>query len=482
MSNEILSGHEEEMPVPFGVRAATGELLPCLKVEALRAIGIDPAAVLRRSQNIRVMGADSSVKDPNCLAEAGWGVIFPAGISPDVVSALEPLLELRKQQAGDLYREFPNYPIGQSARDWLRKQGVTFALVNPARGVPLYLLLVGSPSQIPFEFQYLLDSYWNVGRLDFDTAAEFGAYAEAVVEYEKTAVVPTTHSSAVWVPKNTGDPATGMLHDQVAVPLVYGEHADPPLGLAHGCAISPFLGEQATRENLEAIFRRRLPHARPALLFTGSHGMAFDAHDPAEQREGQGALLSQAWEKGDPITPDQYLRGADLASDIDVRGMMHFLFACYGGGCPANDTYQRDETGHAIPLMAAPITARLPQRLLAGGALAVVAHIDRAWSFSFRTDGIPQVQEMRTVMELLLGGARIGQATDGFNQRWSVLGSELQMLVEEHQQTGAVPAASLANRWVARDDARNYVILGDPAVRLRVEAMQPPTPAAADSR
>ena len=74
------------------------------------------------------------------------------------------------------------------------------------------------------------------------------------------------------------------------------------------------------------------------------------------------------------------------------------------------------------------------------------------------------------MLERRLSGDRIGQATDIFNMRWSVLGADLQMLVEEHQ-VNEVPAPSLANRWVARDDARNYLILGDPAVRLRVEAM-----------
>ena len=54
----------------------------------------------------------------------------------------------------------------------------------------------------------------------------------------------------------------------------------------------------------------------------------------------------------------------------------------------------------------------------------MLAHIDRAWAFSFQTDrGKPQIQDFRSVLERLLGGNRIGQATDGFNQRWSVLGS-----------------------------------------------------------
>jgi hypothetical protein len=389
-----------------------------------------------------------------------------------VVKALEPLFELRRRQAGTLYKELGGYVTGQSPRDWLNRKGVTWGLVDPKKGVPLYLLLVGGPKQIPFDFQYLLDSYWNVGRLDFDTPAEYRAYAEAVVDYETAVNVPTTRSSALWVTKNSADRATGLLHNQVGVPLARGDNDHQALGRAKGFQLTECLGADATRANLESILRGAIPTGRPALLFTGSHGMAFDAADPAGQREGQGALLSQAWEKGMPATPDQYLRADDLPADTSVHGMIHFLFACYGGGCPAKDTYERGADGKPVPLMAEPITARLPQRLLAKGALAVLAHIDRAWSFSFQTDrGLSQIQDFRSVMELLLAGDRIGQAVDGFNRRWSVLGVELQGLVEEQAGGGMVAAANLANRWVARDDARNYLILGDPAVCLRVKAM-----------
>ena len=474
MADEIPAVRDDEMPLPFGVRAATGAPLSGLKTEALRAIGVDPNAVTDRARPTRgVLAADESVKDPNDLKQAGWGVVLPADVSAEVKAALKPLLELRQQQADRLYKEL-GYVSGRSARDWLNGNGVTWGVVDPKKGVPLYLLLIGGPKQIPFEFQYMLDSYWNVGRLDFDSPAEYRAYAEAVVAYETGAKVPTTKSSALWVTRNAADRPTGLLHNQVGVPLARGEGDTPPLGQQKGFKITECLGEQATRANLEMILRGTIPTGRPALLFTGSHGVAFDAKDPIAQREGQGALLSQTWEKGTPPTPDQYLRGKDLPADTSVHGMIHFLFACYGGGCPARDTYDRGEDKKPVPLMADPITARLPQHLLAKGALAVLAHIDRAWAFSFQTDrGKPQIQDFRSVMELLLAGHRIGQATDDFNRRWSVLSAELSMLVEEQEAMGTTEdiVTKLSNRWVARDDARNYLVLGDPAVRLRVEAM-----------
>src|SRR4029434_1789844 len=114
----------------------------------------------------------------------------------------------------------------------------------------------------------------------------------------------------------------------------------------------------------------------------------------------------------------------------------------------------------------APITARWPQRLLAKGALAVLAHIDRAWAFSFQTDRLePQIQDFLSVMDLVLAENRIGQATDDFTRRWSVLAAELAMLVEEQEASGTTEdiIARLGNRWVARDDARHYPVLRDHA-------------------
>jgi hypothetical protein len=111
--------------------------------------------------------------------------------------------------------------------------------------------------------------------------------------------------------------------------------------------------------------------------------------------------------------------------------------------------------------------------MLAGGALAVLAHIDRAWTYSFQAGrSAPQTQEFREVMTRVMKGDRIGQCTDQFNLRWAVLSAELADTQRERQMLpGQVSDAVLANRWVARDDARNYLILGDPAVRLRVEDM-----------
>lgn len=58
-----------------------------------------------------------------------------------------------------------------------------------------------------------------------------------------------------------------------------------------------------------------------------------------------------------------------------------------------------------------------------------------------------------------------------FNIRWAALSSELADLHADLLQGADVSMKTLGDLWVARDDARNFMILGDPAVRLRVEDM-----------
>jgi hypothetical protein len=463
---------DEPMPLPFGV-TSKGKPLNELKPEDWKNSEEAPAAARDRGREKKMLVFAEGV-DPMDLASAGWGIVFARDADPAVQEALKPLIEHRRAQVNDaaLFKEFSGTKgvrSGESARGWITRQGVDFMEVEPSNGVPLYLLLVGTPEQIPFDFQYALDSYWNVGRLDFDTPAEYATYAKNVIAYEKAAQVPNRKQAVLWNVKNPGDNATGLLHNLVAKPLMDGQGSIKPVGLKAGFKVLPLLADAATKPALLEVLNGS---DTPALLFTGSHGVAFPDADEAVRRERQGALLCQEWSRGDDLTEAQYVTGAEILAQAKVPGMIHFLFACYGGGCPAVDNYQRDGNGQPMPLMPKAVVARVPQAMLQKGALAVLAHVDRAWSFGFQSiTGKGQFQGFRSVMDRILNGERIGQATDSFNQRWGALSNELLDLTRRREDGDAVPDSVLSNRWVARNDARNYMVLGDPAVRLRVEDM-----------
>jgi hypothetical protein len=466
----------DEFPLPFGIEADTGTALPGLTEHDLTRADADEPVVRGRGERGAADRLAISDIDPNSLEEAGWCVVFHQQTDPQLKAALAPLLEQRERQAKRLFKVFESaagIKPGESARDWVERQGASLAIVDPENGVPVYVLLVGSPTEIPFEFQYLLDLYWNVGRLHFDTPAEYRAYADHVVAYENATMPPLRKRSAFFVVKNPGDRATGLLHNQVAVPLVNGAQGSSPMRTLdgfRGFKLTPLLAEKATRENLRSLLRG--PDA-PAFLFTGSHGVKFKMTDSA-QRERQGALLCQDWPGFGPTAPEHLFGADDIPDDANVHGLVHFLFACYGGGCPRDDNFGLGKGQPPRQLAEAPIVARLPQRLLTRGALASLAHVDRAWAYSFlNSRSAPQVQEMREVMVRILQGQRIGQATDGFNMRWAVLSAELQESQDQREafDTQLVSNAALANRFIARNDARNYILIGDPAVQLRTRDM-----------
>ncbi|MBA2355475.1 MAG: hypothetical protein H0V80_12500 [Acidobacteria bacterium] len=468
----------EEFPIPFGIEAETGELLPGLTDDDVARISTDADGPEVRERGERGAAEHLAIADidPNNLEEAGWCVVFPKNIDPAIPKALAPLFEHRQAEARRLFKVFDGTSgvlPGETARQWIERQGAGFSIVDPEHGVPLYVLLVGSPSEIPFEFQYLLDLYWNVGRLHFDTPGEYRTYAEHVIAYEQATTLPHRKHAAIFSVKNDGDRATGLLHDQVTRPLVTGTELVRPLANFKGFQLTPLLAGDATKARLLSLLAGEEAGGPPAFLFTGSHGVKFRMTDSL-QREKQGAILCQDWPGFGATTAEHLVTAADLPDGGALHGLIHFFFACYGGGCPTEDNFGLTSAQPPRQLVPEPIVARLPQRLLTKGALASLAHVDRAWAYSFQNSrSVPQVQEMRDVMVRILQGQRIGQATDGFNMRWAVLSAELQESQNLRESISAqlVSNAQLANRYVARNDARNYVILGDPATRLRTAAM-----------
>jgi hypothetical protein len=473
-----LTDARTHMPVPMGVIAETGETHPELTDETLPPITPAPAAAMRK----RTAALDASVDDPMDLAQTGWCLLLPSDADPGIREALQPLIDWRRSQVDDerIFQVFDGakgVTPKQSASAWAAGRNVSLsAPIDPLQGVPYYMLIAGSPARIPFEFQAQLDLNWAVGRLSFDTAADYASYARKVVDYEKGLAPRRKKRTAVWLPRNPLDLATPLLAGTI-VPAFLGETkpGGQPIGKARGFELSTFVGDgQATKPRLLDILRGSVDGGPPALLFTGSHGAEWSSEDPVIQRERQGALVSQEWTRGKPLDASHYLCAADLPGDTQVHGMIMFLFACFGGGCPELDSYYYTKEGARIPLAPEPMIARLPQMLLSRGALAIIAHVDRAFSYAFEdVMGTPQAQLLRTPLEHLAKGRRVGLAAEPLNLHWSTLAAQLGMALGGNAP-GAPPPRSplIANLFIARDDARNYMVLGDPAVRLIAEHLE----------
>ena len=185
---------------------------------------------------------------------------------------------------------------------------------------------------------------------------------------------------------------------------------------------------------------------------------------PQQQpQQTQGALITQAWVPGSAVTDDCFFRADDIPDTNILPGMMVFLFACFSAGCPAIDSYRVNVDGSPIAVAKAPFISKLAQALLSHGALAVIGHIDRAYKYGFvDTSGTSQVQAFRTPLEVLMQGNSAGLAADSFSSTEGTLSVTI-------QRSGATLAApALVRMHIACDDARNYIVLGDPATRLRV--------------
>jgi len=462
-----------------GIDATTGEYAhPKISREELSRIAMglppDPRQVAEaRAWREKILAKDLGTRegiDPRDLATAGWGVIFARDADPAVREALGELLEHRREQAARIeeihYREFSGdagYQPGESKLAFLARHGAGPGPADPQR-VPYYLLLVGSPEEIPYHFQTQLDIQYAVGRLTFATPEEYARYARGVVEAETRA---TARGRAVFFGvKNPGDRTTQLTSEYLIKRVAAFLSEDQP-----AWSVDTVLETDATKARLASLLGG---DDTPDLLFTATHGMKFP-HGDARQPTHQGALLCQDWPgrgswKG-PIPEDHYFAAGDLGSDVRAGGLITFHYACHGAGTPRLDAYAQLLEGARRELAPRPFVAALPQRLLGhpqGSALAVVGHVERSWGYSFLWKGAGgQSQVFEDSLKRLLEGHPLGSALEPFGLRYAELAAELAAELEQVEfGTPAADAELIPRLWTATKDARNYVILGDPAVRL----------------
>jgi len=482
-----------------GINGRTGQygvspLTPSALRDAVRSQVFDPDH-LSDLQQKRSAAQDSfairSGLDPNDLAQAGWAALFPPNTDPAIREALKPLLDWRREQAcaknetlfklyadGDCYRGDKNAGQFESKQDFLRRQHASAGPVDPTR-VPYYVMLVGGPDQIPFRFQYELDVAYAVGRIHFDAPEDYHNYARSVVEAEKGNVA-LPRRAAIFATANPQDGATNLSASNLADPLLQWWRKDPSASddwwkKQQPWMIDGYLRDQAMKSQLASVLHG---DSRAALLFTASHGMLYPSGDPL-QRAMQGALLCQDWPgpAWQNEIPDSFLFSAsDIAANDNVFGMIAMHFACFGGGTPQESDFWSVGSTELDTLAPVPFVAALPKRLLShprGGALAVIAHVERAWGYSFFWDGAgSQTEVFKSTLRCLMEGSRVGFALEPFNSRYAELSVDLTGLLADVRWKKHVDDYYLSGVWTATNDARSFTVLGDPAVKLPLAATE----------
>jgi hypothetical protein len=422
--------------------------------------------------------------DPNDLASQRWGVIAPEGPAGDrLLAVLEPLCRWRAQQQGAptrCYRVPPSLEGPQAVR-WkntvLRDESI------PEQEWPRYLLVLGDLDQVSLELQQALGSDVFVGRLAFRDEQQLASYVDKVLRWER-APSPESRARSLFFTAHDGTAATQVGYHQLVLPSLEACRARQQKG-EFRADIQEIggPGDWSPQELLE-----QAADARPGVLLSVSHGLGAPRQgwpSATEQQALQGAMC---------LGPGEHLRAADVASRPFLPGGLWVYLACFGGGTPHNSPYfhwlrRLQESGARLGRPEAvlaslpkagqpPFIAALPQAALANpqGPLALVAHVDLAWSYGFSdvdaTSSRGRPSRFLGLLRELVEGRRVGVGLSALLRFASEANLELTMMEDRSAaalaagRSSAADGARRGHLWMMRQDVSGYVLLGDPAVRL----------------
>jgi hypothetical protein len=400
-------------------------------------------------------------KDPVPDSPDGHWAVMLTGNCPNkdlIERALSPLIEHR---AGAIIT-IPNNMGVMEFQSWLREQFNDHKL-------PPYLLICDSFKNIPLEYQFIFNAFAVTGRLWLDELDAYETYVRKVLAVER------------------GEFKTGS-HHIVATPM-----DDEVTYADYGNIIAPMLPVlEAASFPLNSLIgkpdfeKQKLLSAvnDASFLALYCHGMALPQEEWQRQPNLQGSFVLEKDSKQD----GGLLTAGELSATPFVPGGIVFSPACLSAGTQANSDFAAWIDPVDLPNYLG-VDTRLSANSLAllsspSGPIAMLAPFDislvapmynpmtRAYDF--------QREVHLRFIENLSRRQTIGKATSPF--RWGAGAFYAQAISVFGQIAGTVSYSEprglrkpmtigefiimMNSRHITATEMRNYVILGDPAVRL----------------
>ncbi|MBL1079825.1 hypothetical protein JK358_36025 [Nocardia sp. 2] len=321
--------------------------------------------------------------------------------------------------------------------------------------IPKFLLIVGSPAEVPWQVQFSLNRSQHVGRLDLPEA-ELANYVDALLsQWADMPAEPGT--PLIW--STNVDAITASMQRLVGDFLTVRMATDPEL------AVTRRMDAAATCAALVAD----LAATRPAVIVTTSHGKT----GPLGNADAMRATL------GSPVDADHTTLDIDaLLAAWQPAGAVWYSQACCSAGSNDGTSYtgllQSNSTAFkvvdAVGKLGAAV-APLPTRLLGAQKplRAFIGHVEPTfdWTLIEPTNGQPLTMPLvNSMYPNLFLRQRIGQALDSHYRGVGELYARYAKARREVDAftPGAGDRATYA--LLTAIDRQSLVILGDPTVTI----------------
>jgi hypothetical protein len=405
--------------------------------------------------------------------DVGWGVVLPDNDALSVanranaVDAPESIKTLLAARAGPpVFRYRTDAPAGFLRRYLADGRVFDIALSGSDSGIgedklPMYMLIVASPQEIPWRFQYLMNATCFTGRLDLDEPARARYVAALINDWKDSA--SSSNRPVVWTVDHGQPDITWLMRQTIADPVAQKMQEDSDIG----DGVTHLAGVGATGPALIDA----LAKAKPALVVTTSHGLTSPLDDLPTMRKQLGFLVDHT---GASVTADA------LLDKWQPDGAVWYAHACCSAGSDAATSYKgliQAESSIALTLDSVAalgaMVAPLPKALLSAAkpARAFIGHVEPTFNMTLRSLENRQVLTASIRRALYDRMFRkqpepIGMAIAGCYRHVGELFTQWQQQVQDVNRGVRKAREAAMHSQLMAIDRQSMVILGDPTVAI----------------